>query len=458
MAYFRRVRRVEARRIAPVREERPVDVISRSLWGIAKQRWLEKWSRWIVRLLKTYNVEDKALGIIDPTDLDELEKFLIEHCSGLTESECLEKIRDMIRKQGYKENVTDEMIESMLDFFESVKRRLKIEYGFPPDIVNEIEKLRLHPELNHETAFKVVYEFLVNEGVDKEEAEKIAKEIARSIPAFPKSDRVVVWNQLLHVAKVTKQKKLDEFRKRDEEARKVVEEAKKDLRKDDWIIEFKGRLYAESWKELEKIFKGKVPDFYVPVFKAKLSEKINEVQTLLTKEEANKVFEELKKEVVDETLVNEPTYKKIMDMIGSSTVKTLLERPWLTREEITRKVELAKGLNILSFDEARRLGIKFQEAKRTRTIEETVKVIQEWGRARGYKIYVTETAGFLIPLTRRDFKNLTIVYYPNQKPSLIAIECVNNVCYLRGADKPCVAWIVKGRELGIIKITGEEYA
>jgi len=454
MAYFGRVRRVEARRIAPVREERPVDVISRSLWGIAKQRWLEKWSRWIVRLLKTYNVEDvqKALGITDPTDLDEIEHLLIEHCSGLTESECLKKIRDMIRKQGYRENVTDEMIESMLDFFESVKRRPEIEYGFPPDIVNEIERLRLHPELNHEAAYKVVYEFLTREGVDPEEADRIAKEIARSVPSFPKSDKVVLWSQLLHVAKVTKQKKLDEFVKYDREAEKIVKEAKEDLRKDDWVTEFKGRLYAESWKELEKIFKGKVPDFYVPVFKAKLSEKINEVQTLLNREEANKVFEELKKEVVDETLVNEPTYRKIMDMIGSSIVKTLLERPWLTREEVTKKAELAKGLNILSFEEARRLGIKFQEARRTRTIEETVKVIQEWGRARGYKIYVTETTGLIIPLTRRDFKNMTIVYYPGQKPSLIVIECINNTCYLRGADKPCVAWIVKGRELGIIKI------
>ena len=448
MAYYFGRRRVEARRVAPVREEKPVDYIAKNLWGVAKQRWLEKWSKWIVRLLKTYNVEDvqKALGIIDPTDLDELEKFLIEHCSGLTEGECLDRIRDMIRKQGYRENVTEEMIESMMDYYESVKNKPEILYGFPPMIAAEIEELREHPERNHEAAYRVVYEFLINEGVDREEAERVARDIARTIPRIPKEDRAVLWSQILHVAKVTKQKKLDEFMKRDEEAKKIVEEAKKDLRSDDWVAELKKKLHDEAWRQLEEMFGGKVPSFYEPIFKAKLSEKINEVQTLLTKEEAEKVFEELKKEVVNETIVNEPTYKKIINMIGPSTVKMLLERPWLTRKEI--KTELAKGINILSINEARRLGIRFQEARRTKTIEETVKAIQEWGKARGYRIYVTEA----LPLTRKDFKNLTIVYYPGQKPRMIVVECMNNLCYLRGADKPCVAWIVKKHELGIIKI------
>ena len=42
---------VRRRYVAPVKEEKSIEFIARNLYGAAKERWLEKWARWIDELI-----------------------------------------------------------------------------------------------------------------------------------------------------------------------------------------------------------------------------------------------------------------------------------------------------------------------------------------------------------------------------------------------------------------------
>jgi len=214
-----------------VRGERPIDVIVKRLRGAAKQRWLEKWARWIDKLLDDYDVEDiqAVLGIIDPWNLDELEKFLVRHCSGLVESECLDKIEKIIREKGYTKRLSQEIYESVMDYLQYVEKRPEIEYGLPWDIRVEIQRYREFPEMDRKRAYSIVYEFLRREGCEEDEARKIAEEIARTIPKLPPRQRAEVVERTVALARVAKQRTLDEWIKRRYKAEETKKEAKKDL-------------------------------------------------------------------------------------------------------------------------------------------------------------------------------------------------------------------------------------
>jgi hypothetical protein len=212
-----------------VRHEKPVDVIASELRGIAKESWLGKWSRWLDQLLDVYGVEDPAevLGITDIYDLEKLEEFLIERCGGLTESECLKEVEKDVRERGYRRKVTEEVVESVMDYVKSVERKPELLYGLPTDVRAEVERFRAKPELNGGKAYELVFNFMVKEGVDPEEAKKIAEEIAKTIPKLPPKDRAKVVEDVIGVVKLAKQRTLDYYVKQEAKAKEVVKEAEK---------------------------------------------------------------------------------------------------------------------------------------------------------------------------------------------------------------------------------------
>jgi hypothetical protein len=210
-----------------VRRERPIREIVETLRGIAKTNWLNKWARWLDQLLDTYDVEDptEVLGIPDVYDIDKLESVLLEFCSDLTESECLKQIEKMIREKGYRRKVTKEVVESVMDYLKSVEKKPELLYGFPTDIRAEIEKIRARPELDGTKAYEIVFNFLTREGVDPEDAKKIAEEIARTIPKVSPYRRAEVLEDVMTITRLARQRLITEYAKREAKAKEVVEKA-----------------------------------------------------------------------------------------------------------------------------------------------------------------------------------------------------------------------------------------
>jgi len=434
------------RYVAPVKEEKSVEFIARNLYGAAKERWLEKWARWIDELIHRYNVEDvqKALGIIDVYDLDELERFLIERCSGLTEGECMTRIEKELRDQGYRENVTEEMIQSMVDYVKTVEKQPEIEYGFPYEIRSQVQKLRDRPELDRDAAFKLVYDFLTSEGVPEDEARKIAEEIAATIQKLPPSKRKNVYEYAITQAKLTKQLTLDKWFKRVEEARKVIEEAKEDMRKDDWLVDVGNRIVNDARSLIEKKLVRRLTSEELDRLRKIV---FGRLQELYDEGVSREVVERLYKQLVDwaekEFYDSMPLYRRVKELAERIRVTPLVEviRP-PTKPPTAPEVRegFVRGMNILNWKEVSST-FKVLLANRTRDVEETRKAIEDWARARGLNVVYVDAIRF----RRGEERYVTVVYYIDRTPSMCRVDCFNNECEFKGCDKDVVLYLVRFR-------------
>ena len=177
---------------APVREERPVDEILESLTGAPRERWLEKWMRWIENLIHHYHIDPAEIGY----DPELIEDFLVEHCSGLVESECLGKVEELIREKGGRKTV-EEIAEEWKDYMEMHFRkpdRICEEYGFDAETCRTVLEIKENPCRDHRklkevlaSYIKYYFERMYNDEIPPEidvdkEAERIAREILPSIP------------------------------------------------------------------------------------------------------------------------------------------------------------------------------------------------------------------------------------------------------------------------------------
>ncbi|RLJ04558.1 MAG: hypothetical protein DRP08_01555, partial [Candidatus Aenigmatarchaeota archaeon] len=105
-----------------------------------------------------------------------------------------------------------------------------------------------------------------------------------------------------------------------------------------------------------------------------------------------------------------------------------------------KKEELVKGTNIYSLDTLAALGIHVTPATRTRTVDETVKAIEDWAKTRGLSIDRVSK----LRLNRTELRRLYIVYYRDRRPTACRIDCYNSVCDFLGCDKEVVAYLVRG--------------
>jgi len=244
------------KRVAPVKGEKPVDVILKELVGIAKENFLEKWRRWIEELILTYNLEDpKEIGY----DPDTIEAFLKRWCSGLVESECLDRIRTLIIEHGGR-RLASEIANAMYDYYEYMKkdpRSLCMELSLDTETCDEILRIRENPCLDRDRAYKILKAFMVRWGVPEEvadeEARRISTEIIPEVKCLPWDQVVRAAQSMLREERITRYRTLDEFLKRApkpkpkptpkppevetlEKIRRRAEEIKKDVEK----------LYSES--------------------------------------------------------------------------------------------------------------------------------------------------------------------------------------------------------------------
>jgi arginyl-tRNA synthetase len=112
-----------------------------------------------------------------------------------------------------------------MDYVKSVERKPELLYGLPTDVRSEVERFRAKPELDGAKAYQLVYNFLISEGVEPEEARKVAEEIAKTIPKLPPKDRAKVVEDVVGVVKLAKQRTLDYYTRREAKAKEVVKEA-----------------------------------------------------------------------------------------------------------------------------------------------------------------------------------------------------------------------------------------
>jgi len=423
--------RARLERAAPVAEARTIKEISETLVGAAKESWLRKWGRWLRELADSYNVEDPEVvfGIRDLDDPRQVESFLLEHFLDLTEDEALRKVREMLKQRGYVENVTEEMIESMIDYWESVKDRPEIQYALPYAVQSEVEELREHPELDRGRAFKVVYDFLVKEGASEEEARRVAEEIAASIPEMPVERREALWSQLLHVAKVTKQKKLTEFMRMDEEAARVEKEAAEAAKRTLWLIDWQNRVYSLAAKQVMEEF-GRLPDEWKKQLREIVAEQAVIVdKSLMTREGAYKIIDRSAREAVEALLRIVTPYEKVYE-----AVKEAARAP---REVRPPKVvlEIPPGPSIIPADALRARGVRFIEAKETKTLEDTLRRVEEWAKANRFRLQRVNYVEF----SRVRPRELTVIYYPERPITKAYVEGDSTVKIVN-FDAPAVAY------------------
>jgi len=418
---------------APVAEARSIKEISETLVGAAKESWLRKWSKWMREIAESYGVEDPEVvfGIRDLDDPRQVEGFLLEHFQDLTEDEALRKIREMLRERGYTENVTEEMIESMIDYWESVKDRPEIHYALPYEIQSEVEELREHPELDSGRAFKVVYDFLISEGASEEEARKVAEDIARSIPAIPKEARQVLWTQLFHVAKATKQRTLDEFMAMDKRAEKVEEEARRDIGKTAWLLEWQRKVFNQAASQILREF-GRLPEEWRDTLKQFIAEEATIIdKTGVSKEWAFKTIDDAARRAVEYTLKAVTPYEKAYE-----AVKEALGRPREVRAP-PRPPEIPAGPSIVPVDTLKGRGVRFIPANLTKTVEETLKRIEEWAKANRLRLQRVNYVEF--PRARP--RELWVVYYPDRPVTKAYVEGDSTIKIVN-FDAPAVAYRV----------------
>ena len=421
--------------MAPVRERRTIKEISETLVGVAKEKWLEKWSKWLIKLFQDYNIKEDpeaVIGIRDLHDLKQVESFLLEHFLDLTESEAFEEIRKMLKERGYKENVTDEMLKSMINFWQSVKDRPEITYALPYSIANEVEELRTHPELDSERCFKLVFDFLIREGVDRSEAEIIAKEIAGSIPKIKKEDRKVLYAQLIHTAKLAKQTALTMFLDLERKAEETASKAKEDLAKTSWLVEWQDRVFIEASKLFTRTLGRGLKD--------EERRKLREIIALhaatidkakFTRSEAFKMIDKYARESFDMLLKEITPYEKVVELLRAI--------PPVRVPTIPAYRPIPVGPSEMRIDDLVVRGAKLVEARLTKTIDETIKAIEAWAKENKLRVTIVER----LRIRRTEIPKLNIIYYPPTKPVRVFIDCYDDECEIVRIDKPSVAYITR---------------
>jgi len=99
------------------KREETIDEVLDRIYGSARIKFLEKWGRIIDRMLKEYECKYERFGY-NPKNTRSVEMALSEFCTGLTEDECIEKLREAVRK-ACGARVTEERAKELYERYEA---------------------------------------------------------------------------------------------------------------------------------------------------------------------------------------------------------------------------------------------------------------------------------------------------------------------------------------------------
>lgn len=267
----------------PVKMEKPVEEIAKELKGIAKEKWVGKWVRLVNDLLRVYGIEDpEIIGIHDPLNPEEVMKFVIERCHGLTEPECVRRIEQEFYEHGYtrERELTRKLIEEETKYYEEKAdwvRRAEVLFGIPvplpPDVSEKLVQIYRNPELDHEEVFSLVKSELVRMGWPEEEAEEIAREAMKAVDKALERERerikaMVPWTHLLRYDTRHLQARMERRRRKAKDIiTKFIEAVAKERRLVSWVEltqlglfkvqRARSKTPEEAIKRLEKVYNAK---------------------------------------------------------------------------------------------------------------------------------------------------------------------------------------------------------
>lgn len=202
---------------------------------LVREKKLQKWVGIVNKLLEAYNVEDpQEVGLYNPYDPEEVYRFLLEYCHGLTESECYNRIEEEIAKHGMKEwEVSKRHLMEELDRLEAEAKEIELavkRYRLPvdvsPDVAELLNQIYEKPDLNHDTVYDTVRLYLTQDlGWPEEEAEEVARKAAEVIDRVAKGEaRPFVLAHWLEVMNYDYSRVRKSRKKEIEQARKLFRE------------------------------------------------------------------------------------------------------------------------------------------------------------------------------------------------------------------------------------------
>lgn len=202
-----------------------VEAILARLRGAARRTWLEKWARWVSELLRVYGIEDPHVIGMEDVDPENVERLIREHCHGLTESECFDRIESLVREKGATKAITEEVVDDIRDYIDYMEK-----VGWlPPEIRTKVQYFREHPWENHERVYSMVRDFLIKQGVEPAEAEVLATEVSLLIPRIDMKRRAEVLEAIMRRVPLARQQALDKWMKRVEKAEEQAREIKREI-------------------------------------------------------------------------------------------------------------------------------------------------------------------------------------------------------------------------------------
>lgn len=247
---------------------------ARQLPYARRRVFLRKLARAVKKLIEEYNIEDPQVLGLHTLSEDEVYRWALERCHGLSLAECVNRIEREIARHGRRQIIRENVraIKDMIEQMEleakrlhEIAERFRIPVDIDRQLAAELENIYKHPELNHDAVKSLVSKYLLELGYDEEEANRIAEESARVIDKLvAEKNRPIAVADWMNVLRSVTHRGRMEYERRRQRARSIVEQ---------FIRDALGETVILSVRELELV--GFLPS------KAKRAKDAREAERLL---------------------------------------------------------------------------------------------------------------------------------------------------------------------------------
>jgi hypothetical protein len=182
--------------------ERTVDEYLRELVGAARDTFLNHKILFIESFLSAYHLDPARIGY----RRELIEEFLLEHCAGLTVSECFNKIEQLIRQAGGRRKLEDlaDTIGKSIEDMANAMTRIDVycaSWGLDRETCDELRKIERDPCLDSNVVRKVLTGFFQNLGARPEEYKGAIEEASTYIGNLAKRRLCVRWDHVVNAVK-----------------------------------------------------------------------------------------------------------------------------------------------------------------------------------------------------------------------------------------------------------------